>query len=128
MKHDPLADLFSVIKLTEYRGKQQCTVGASKLAKNILGIMKERGYIGGFDLLQDGKGGKFRVSLIGKINDCGVIKPRYSAPLKEFIKYEKRFLPASGVGILLVSTHDGVTDQERAKEKKIGGQLLGYVY
>ncbi len=128
MKHDPLADLFNVIKQTEYQGKRQCTVDASKLAKNVLGIMKEGGYISGFDFITDGKGGTFRVQLNGKINSCGVIKPRYSSSRTAFIRYEKRYLPASGVGLLLISTNEGVMGQEKAREKGIGGQLLGYVY
>ena len=128
MKHDPLADLFHVIRQTEYQGRKQCMVGASKLGKNILDIMKARGYIGGFDLMHDGKGGTFRGNLVGKINECGVIKPRYSVRMTEFIKYEKRYLPASGVGLLLVTTPSGVTDQLTAREKRTGGQLLGYVY
>ena len=44
------------------------------------------------------------------------------------MKNEKRFLPATGVGIIIVSTHKGVLDQEQAKKEKTGGKLLGFVY
>jgi small subunit ribosomal protein S8 len=103
-------------------------VPSSKLAASILRIMKESGYIGGFEPVDDGKGGKFRVSLIGGINNCRIIKPRFSTKSSEFIKWEKRFLPASGLGILLVTTSKGVMDHNRARKEGLGGQLLGYVY
>jgi len=128
MRHDPLADLFVIIKNTESIGKKTCTAPASKLAHNVLKIMKERGYIGGFKYNEDGRGGTFMVSLIGKINDCNVIKPRFSIKDGEFIKWEKRYLPATDVGILILTTDKGVMDQHMARKKKTGGKLLGFVY
>lgn len=128
MKHDSLADVFAVIKNTEDVGKKECTVPASKLASDILKIMKEKDYIGKFERVEDGKGGKFVIHLVGNINNCHVIKPRFSTKKDEFIKWEKRFLPANNIGILLVTTPKGVMDHQKAKKEGLGGQLLGYVY
>ncbi len=128
MKHDQLADVFAVIKNTEDVGKKECAVPASKLAADILKIMKEKDYIGKFERVEDGKGSRFIVHLVGNINNCHVIKPRFSTKKGEFIKWEKRFLPASNIGILLVTTPKGVMDHQKAKKEGLGGQLLGYVY
>jgi len=46
----------------------------------------------------------------------------------EFEKFEKRFLPARGFGILIISTTSGVITHEEAREKNIGGKLIGYIY
>jgi len=68
------------------------------------------------------------VELIGNINKCGVIKPRFPVKKNEFEKWEKRFLPAKDFGILLVSTPKGVMSHKEAYKNGIGGRLLAYVY
>ena len=128
MKHDPLADVFCSIKNMEAIGKKECVTPASKLIRSVLKIMEKHGYIGGFELVNDGKGGRFRVKLTGKINNCNVIRPRFSVKKREFIKWEKRFLPAEKIGILIITTPNGVTDQEDAKKQGTGGRLMGFVY
>ena len=128
MKHDPLADMFSVLKNMEAIGRTECTVPASGTIRSVLEVIHQHRYIGAFELVDDGKGGKFTVKLIGKINDCGVIKPRFSVMKGGFIKWEKRYLPSSEKGILIVTTSKGVTDQRSASKAGNGGRLLGYVY
>lgn len=128
MRHDLVADLFSIVKNAEAIGKKECVAPASSLIKNILMIMQKGGYIGDFEFTDDGKGGTFKVALLGRINDCGVIKPRFSVPRQDFIKWEKRFLPANKYGLLFVSTSQGVMGHEDAKKARIGGKLLGFVY
>ena len=128
MQHDLLADALSAIKNAERVGKKEVEVKASKLIGNVLKIMKERGYIGNFKFIQDGKGGKFKIELKGKIIDCNVIKPRFSVKVDEFEKWEKRYLPAYNVGILILTTNKGVIDHSKAKELRVGGKLLCYVY
>jgi small subunit ribosomal protein S8 len=125
---DPLADTLSAIKNAERVGKAECTVPSSKIIGNMLKVMKEKNYINGFELIEDGKSGKFRVELSGKINECGVIKPRHSLGKDEFDKWEKRFLPAKNFGMLIMSTPKGVMAHSDAKEQKIGGTLIAYIY
>jgi small subunit ribosomal protein S8 len=128
MRHDLLADMFSIIKNAEAIGKHACVTPASNLIKHILLIMQKGGYIGEFEFIDDGKGGEFKVQLLGKVNDCGVIKPRFSVSSKDFIDWEKRYLPASSLGILLVSTSQGVISHSDAKKNNVGGKLLGFIY
>lgn len=128
MRHDLLADMFSTLKNAEAIGKKECVTPASNLIKDMLLIMQKSGYIGDFERVDDGRGGSFRVKLLGKMNRCGVIKPRFSVSKDEFITFEKRFLPAASLGVLLVSTSRGVMSHADAKKKNIGGKLLGYVY
>ncbi len=126
---DPLADAMSTIKNAESVGKSDCFIHpASKLIGNTLKVMTDLGYLGEFEFLDDGKSGMFNVKLLGKINKCGVIKPRFSTKVSEFEKWEKRFLPARNFGVLMVSTSQGVMSHVEARELGIGGQLLAYVY
>ena len=64
----------------------------------------------------------------GRINDCGVIKPRYSVQKNELYKFESRYLPAQDFGVLILTTTAGVISHAKAKELGIGGKLLAYVY
>ncbi len=129
MQHDPLADTLSMIKNYERaRKKEVVTRPASKLIGRILELMKREGYIGDFEREEDGRGGKFKIKLVGKINDCNVIKPRFSVKKDEFEKWEKRYLPAANLGILIVSTPQGVMTNKEAKERGLGGKLLAYVW
>ncbi len=126
---DPLADALSNIKNAEKVGKPDCTITpASKLIGSVLKVMKDKGYIGDFELIDDGKSGLFKVVLKGKINECGVIRPRHAVKNIEFEKWEKRFLPARGFGSIIITTPDGVMTHSEAREGGLGGQLLAYVY
>ncbi len=128
MRHDIISDVFSIIKNAESIGKRSCIVPASRVIKDILTILHEHNYIGDFKYIEDGKGGKFRVKLIGRINKCGSIRPRFSVSVDDLIRWEKKYLPASGIGILIVTTSKGIMDQNQVRKEKTGGKLLGYVY
>ncbi len=90
--------------------------------------MQSKGYIGEIEFIDDGRTGKFRVQLFGRINDCRAIKPRHAVKVKEMEKWEKRYLPAKDVGILILTTPQGIMTHEEAKKRHIGGRLLAYVY
>jgi len=128
MRHDTLADVMSTIKNADRIGKTDCLTPASKLVKEVLKVMQKHGFIGVFEYIDDGKSGKFKVQLKSRVNDCNVIKPRYSVPVDDFEKWEKRYLPAKGFGMLLISTTKGIMTHEEAKEKHIGGKLLAYTF
>lgn len=126
---DPLADALSTIKNAEIIGKPNCIIHpASKLISNVLKVMKDIGYIGNFEYIEDGKAGMIKVELIGKINRCGVIKPRSAVGYNDFEKWEKRHLPARNFGALILTTPKGVLSHYEARNQNVGGQLLAYVY
>jgi len=129
MLNDPLADALSTIKNAELRGMEKCMiVPSSKLIGGILTLLKEKGFVGNFEFIDDGKSGMFQVDLIGNINNCGVIKPRYPIKMREMEKWEARYLPARDFGVLILTTTEGVISHVEARKKGIGGKLLAYVY
>jgi len=101
---------------------------ASKLLGRVLRIMQLNGYIGEFEFIDDGRLGKFKVQLLGRINKCGAIKPRFPAKVGEFEEWETKFLPSRNVGLMIVSTSEGVIAHKDAEQKNIGGRLLAFVY
>ncbi|MEM3824047.1 MAG: 30S ribosomal protein S8 [Candidatus Bathyarchaeia archaeon] len=126
---DTVANGLITIINNEMRNKRECVISpASKLLGRILRIIQLNGYIGEFEFIDDGRAGKFKVQLLGRINKCGAIKPRFSVKVDEFEEWEKKFLPSRGVGILIVSTPKGVLSHTEAKEKRLGGKLVAFVY
>jgi small subunit ribosomal protein S8 len=96
--------------------------------KKVFDIMNAHNYIGTYEETEDPKGNLLTVNLLGMINKCGVIKPRYAVDKNGYEKFEKRFLPAKGFGILMISTSQGMMTNEEAKEKGLGGRLIAYCY
>jgi small subunit ribosomal protein S8 len=129
MQSDPLNDAMSTIKNAASVGKSECMIRpSSKLIGRVLKVMQEHGYIHQFEFVEDGKAGVFKVRIQGKINDCGVIKPRYSVQKNDLERFESRYLPAQDFGVLIMTTTAGVVSHTRAKELGVGGKLLAYVY
>jgi len=127
--NDPLASALSGLNNAESVGHLDHTVSpASNTIGSVLEVLYDFGYIGGFQFVDDGKAGRFEVELKGAINDCGPVKPRYSAGADGFEKWEKRFLPARDYGTLVVTTSHGVMSHYQAREEGIGGQVIAYVY
>ena len=126
---DPLANALTNMRNNEMQGNNRCTIRpASKMIGHVLRTMQKEGYIGEFEYVDDGKAGQFMVELEGNINKCGAIKPRYSATLEDFEKFEKRYLPAKDIGIIILTTPQGTITHYKAKEKKTGGRLLAFCY
>ena len=126
---DPLADACSCIKNAEVVCQSSVIINPrSKLIGTVLHILQANGYIGSFESIDDGRQGKFRVQLLGRINKIGVIKPRKPVKIKKIEIEEKHYLPAVNFGLILLSTSQGVMSHIEAKERHIGGRLLVYVY
>lgn len=129
MQFDPLNDALTKIFNAEQAGKYNVDLApASKLLGSVLQIMQTSGYVGEIEKNDDGRGGKYIVQLRGAINQCGVVKPRHSVRRQEFDKWEGRYLPAQDFGLLILTTNSGVMHHKEAKENRIGGKLLAYVY
>ncbi|MBW2988975.1 30S ribosomal protein S8 [Candidatus Woesearchaeota archaeon] len=129
MLNDTLATALSAILSLEKIGKKECNIRpCSKIIKEVLRIMNENGYIGSFEETITSKGSVINVNLLGKLNKCGAIKPRYSVKKDGYEKFEKRYLPAKDFGIVFVSTPKGIMMHNEAKKKGLGGKLIAYCY
>ena len=125
---DHLANALNTIKTHEIVGQRICTVKATNLIGEILRVLKEHKYLGKYSRVEDGKGGTFSVELDGRINECGVIKPRMAIKRTEWTNIEQQYIPGVGVGLLIVTTPQGVMTNTEAEKKHVGGRLVAYVY
>lgn len=124
-----VSNLFATIYNNESRRKRECTViPSSRFASEILRVMQKHRYIGEFEQVDDGRAGKFKIQLLAKINKCGIITPRFSVKKDQYFNWERQFLPAYSMGVLLVSTSKGIMSHHDAQAQNLGGVLVGYVY
>jgi small subunit ribosomal protein S8 len=127
--NDPLASVLSAVQNAEQRGKKAITTTSnSKLVRKVLDIMVAEGYVEGYDVTPDAKGDLLTVRLLGRINKTGVVKPRHQIKKGEYERFEKRFLPARGFGVIIISTVKGLMTHEQAKQLNLGGTLISYCY
>ncbi len=129
---DTLANAMTALTNAEMRAKREALITpVSRLIINVMRLLQREGYVGEIEYIDDGRQGKLKVQLLGRINKAGVIKPRFSVTVDELTTMPPRlrkYLPSKDIGILIVSTPKGVLSHREAVAKRTGGVLLGYVY
>lgn len=124
MSQDVVADALNKLMNAKKAGKLSIEVNSySKLLISVLALAKLKGYVKDYKV--SGKSLKIE---IGRLNECMAIKPRFTVTIEEIEKYEKRYLPAIGFGMIIISTSQGLLTNQTAREKNIGGSLIAYMY
>ena len=127
--NDPITDALTKIRNAQAVSKSECTLKpASKFLGEVLKVAKQNEYITDYKMEEDKGIISYKVMLNGKLNTCKGIKPRYAVKTSNFEKYEKRYLPARDVGVIVVSTPQGVMTHSEAKSKGLGGRLIAFMY
>jgi small subunit ribosomal protein S8 len=126
---DPVVESLTKIRNAETASKTECYLKpASNFLGEVLRVAKENEYIESFEKLEKGGIISYKVNLNGKMNTCKAIKPRHAVKRDEYEKFEKRYLPARDVGLIVVSTSKGVMTHTQAKSKGLGGRLIAFMY
>ena len=124
-----LADCLKTISNAEKRGRRQVLIRpVSKVVVRFLRQMQMHGYIGEFEIVDDHRAGKIVVELIGRLNKCGVISPRFDINHGDIEKWVVNLLPSRQFGCILISTSQGIMTHHEAKRKKTGGKIIGFFY
>lgn len=124
-----LADALKTMSNSEKRGKREVLLRpASKVLIKFLKCMQQHKYIGEFTLVDDHRSGKIVVQLLGRVNKCGVVSPRFDVKVNSMEKWIANLLPSRQFGTIVLSTPYGIMDHEEARRKHTGGKVLGFFY
>ncbi|VEL17396.1 unnamed protein product [Protopolystoma xenopodis] len=124
-----LADALKSICNAERRKKRQVLIRpCSKVIIRFLNVMQRKGYIGDFEIIDNHRSGKIVVQLVGRINKCGVISPRFDMGVNDTETWTRNLLPSRQFGFLVLTTSGGIMDHEEAHKKHLGGKILGYFF
>ena len=124
---DPIADMLTRIRNANRVGRKLVMIPNSKICTGIAGVLKEEGYIDDFDVIPDERQGTLRVKLKYAMDGTKVIHTidRRSKPgCRVYRGVQELPKVLNGMGICVVSTSKGVMSDRKAREEKVGGELL----
>lgn len=130
---DPVSDLFTKINNARKAKLLTVTTIASKLKIAILEILIKEGYLANYQVLENKTKTKKLVSFTLKYTQrriCSIngVKQISKPGLRIYRSFEKLPLVLNGLGIAIISTSDGMMTDKVARLKKIGGEILAYVW
>jgi small subunit ribosomal protein S8 len=128
---DPIADMLTRIRNANLVRHESLEVPASKLKREIAEILKREGFIRDAEYVEDGKQGIIRIFLKYGPNNERVITglKRISKPgLRVYAKHEEVPRVLRGLGVAVLSTSKGVMTDKEARNAKVGGEVLAYIW
>ena len=131
MLTDPVADMLTRIRNASGAEHEKVDIPASRLKVRIAGILKEEGFIKNFRVIEDSKQGMLRVYL-----KYGAGNAKLITGLRRVSKPGRRvYVPADripsvlgGMGVVILSTPQGVLTGRQSRSQKVGGEVLCYVW
>jgi len=128
---DPIADMLTRIRNANAVRHESVEVPASKIKRQIAEILKREGFIRDAEYIDDGKQGIIRIFLKYGPNNERVITglKRISKPgLRVYVKSTEVPRVLRGLGIAILSTSKGVMTDKEARQAKVGGEVLAYIW
>ena len=128
---DTIADLLTRIRNASTAKHETVDIPASGIKKSITQILLDEGYIKDFKVIDDGKQGIIRVTLKYDENRNSVISGlrRVSKPgLRIYSSCEDLPKVMKGLGVAIISTSKGVITDKKARELKVGGEVLAFIW
>lgn len=127
---DPIADFLTRLRNGTRAKKAEILSPYSKMRAEIAAILKKEGYITDFELDSTGRHPQLKVmtKTVGKTSAITDLK-RISRPgLRRYVAAQEIPRVLGGLGIAIVSTSQGILSGNEARKKKVGGELLAYVW
>jgi small subunit ribosomal protein S8 len=128
---DPIADLLTRVRNAAKAGHKIVEIPSTKVKQEILRIMQDDGYIGGFEVIKSENREVIKVRLRYMAGKRGAISnlTRVSKPsLRKYVGKEEIPNVLNGLGLAILSTSQGVMSGRKASELGIGGEVLCTVY
>ena len=132
MTTDTIADMLTRIRNANLAKHQIVQIPSTKITRNIAQVLFAEGLIDSFEELKNGLKSSLLLSLkyVGKERKPSIVKiQRISKPgLRVYSNAKKMPRILGGFGTAIVSTSRGLMTDEQARKRKIGGELLCYIW
>ena len=128
---DPIADLITRNRNANTANHETVDVPASRMKKAIVEILKDEGFINGYQSVSEGPQGTLRVVLKYGPEKEKVITGlrRISRPgLRIYANRTEIPRVLGGLGVVIMSTSKGIMSGKQAKRAGVGGEVLAYVW
>lgn len=127
--NDPIADFLIRIKNAALAGKEKISSPYSKINKNLAGILLKEGYLEKIEETNKGNIKNLGLTLSAKlIKEKSVDIRRISKPGRRvYTKAKKVRALKRGLGVVILSTPQGVMTADEALKKNLGGEVIGKV-
>ena len=129
---DPIADMLTRIRNANAAKHDTVDVPASKMKIAIANILVDEGYIEKYDLVDEGAWQTLHIVLkYGADRNEKIITglKRISKPgLRVYVGKEEIPRVLGGLGIAILSTNQGVITDKEARKRKVGGEVLAFVW
>ncbi|MFV0296016.1 MAG: 30S ribosomal protein S8 [Hyphomicrobiaceae bacterium] len=129
--NDPLGDMLTRIRNAQQRRRPKVATPASNLRGRVLDVLLEEGFIRGYSRVDHRTGvSEFEIELKYNNGQPAIREiKRVSTPGRRVYK-PMRDLPsvANGLGVAIVSTPKGVMSDTRARDERVGGEVLCSVF
>ena len=128
---DPIADMLTRIRNSNAARHTEVRVPASRLKLEIARVLKDEGYIAGYDVEADGSTQTMRIIFKTRPDRSRVISgvKRISRPgLRVYARKTEIPRVLGGLGIAILSTSEGVMSGRQATRQGLGGEVLAYVW
>lgn len=127
MYTDPISDLLTRIRNASNANHTALSMPYSKIKENILKIMQEKGFIENFKKEKEGDRDILNIEL--KDTGKSLTLNRISKPGQRiYTKYSDLKPIKSGLGIVIISTPQGLMTNLEARKKHLGGEILCEIY
>ncbi|MDE5562671.1 MAG: 30S ribosomal protein S8 [Clostridiales bacterium] len=127
---DPIADLLTRIRNAITARHDTVSIPASKMKKAIVDILVDEGFVAAGEVVEEKGHNNIKVVLKYKDNRNAITNlKRISKPgLRVYCGCEDLPKVLGGYGIAIISTSRGVMTDKKARELKVGGEVLAYVW
>lgn len=124
-----LRDALKSICNAQQAGRRQVVIRPiNPVVIEFLKQMQNTHYIGDFTVVDDRRGNKCVVNLIGRLNKAAVISPRFDIQAVDIEKWTNNLLPSRLFGHIIFATSQGILDQVECQRRHIGGKIIGFFY
>jgi small subunit ribosomal protein S8 len=128
---DPIADMLTRIRNASRARHLEVLVPASRVKREIARILVDEGFIADWEEYRDGPRAMMRISLKyvdGKVPVVSGLK-RISKPgLRVYARKTDIPRVLGGLGLVIVSTSQGIMTGSQARKAQLGGEILAYVW